>query len=180
MSSFKLSCVLITLLVNVIVLDGRLQRRSQKHLNVCRREFLKPLDVRQRSAALVFTGQVEKTYHRQRNHGHHYKALVRVKRVIKGLRQFQGNRVIVEGFGSNKICVSDVQVKDTRIFLANPSAHGRLKLNSSLIRVNRKNVRKAVNAAKQDRSERDLMLNSKSLRFFSNKLINFDINTNRI
>lgn len=161
------STVLLLVLFNNDLVDGRIYRRSHKHLGVCRKEFLRPLEKRQLSAALVFTGTVERVY-KAHSHPHHYRGIVRVKRVIKGLKQFQGNRVVVEGFGSQKICVSDVKEQDTRIFLTNPISHGRLKLNSSLIRVNRKNVRKAVAAAKQS------VTLSKSqvanLRYLTNKL----------
>ncbi|KAI1305882.1 hypothetical protein HDE_01270 [Halotydeus destructor] len=141
---------LLTVLNSVDKSDCRLHRRSHKHLNICRKEFLKPLERREEDASLVFTGTVEKVY-RHTGHPGHYRGLVRVKRVIKGMKQYQGNRVIVEGFGSQKICVADVKEKDSRIFLANLANHGRLKLNSSLIRVNRKNLRKAMTASSKSR-----------------------------
>ena len=65
--------------------------------------------------------------------GLHYRGIVRVRRVIKGDKRFQGNRVIVEGFGSDKFCVSDAKERDTRIFFTNPILNGRLRLHSSLM-----------------------------------------------
>lgn len=158
--------IVIAIVLHQSEVECRLYRRSHKHLGVCRKEFLKPLEKRQNAAALVFTGQVERVY-KSHQHPHHYRGIVRVKRVIKGLKQFQGNRVVVEGFGSQKICVSDVKEKDTRIFLTNPISHGRLKLNSSLIRVNRKNMRKAMAAVKYSS---DVVDKSHQLKLLSNKL----------
>ena len=137
----------VILMNNIEQVESRVYRRSPKHLGVCRREFLRPLEKRAFDAELVFTGNVERVYKAHAQH-QHYRGVVRVKRVVKGSKLYQGNRVVVEGFGSQKICVSDVKEDDTRIFLTNPTHHGRMKLNSSLIRVNRKNVRKAISAAK--------------------------------
>lgn len=126
--------------------ECRLHRRSPKHLGICRKEFLRPLEKREYEADLVFTGTVQRVF--KAHARHHYRGVVRVKRVIKGSKKFQNHRVIVEGFGSQKICVSDVKENDKMIFLTSPASYGRMKLKSSLIRVNRKNVRKAVAAAK--------------------------------
>lgn len=83
----------------------------------------------------------------------HYRAIVRVKRVIKGDKRFQGNRVIVEGFGSDKFCVSDAKERDTRIIFANPILNGRLRIHSSLMHVNLENLRKVYLATKGKPSE---------------------------
>jgi hypothetical protein len=56
--------------------------------------------------------------------------------------------VIVEGFGSDKFCVSDAKERDTRIFFANPILNGRLRIHSSLMHVNVENLRKVYLAAK--------------------------------
>lgn len=144
--SFLIVCLTITISLDPV--ECRLNRRSPQHLAVCRKEFLKSLEKREKDVSLVFTGTVERIYKSQSTHSGHYRGIVRVKRVIKGVKQFQDNRVIVEGFGNSKICVSEVKERDTRIFLVNPLANGRLKLNSSLIRVNLNNLRKAVAAAK--------------------------------
>ena len=126
------------------------KKRSHKHLQICRREFLKPLEKRQFDADLVFTGIIERI---KRNpslklSNGWYRANVRVKQVIKGNAKLEGSKVIVEGFGSKKICESDAKVKDSRIFLVTEGNNGRLRLNSSLIRVNLDNLKKAVAAAK--------------------------------
>lgn len=78
----------------------------------------------------------------------HYRGIVRVKRIIRGDKRFQGKRVIVEGFGSDKFCVSDAKERDTRIFFANPILNGRLRIHSSLMHVNVENLRKVYLATK--------------------------------
>lgn len=77
-----------------------------------------------------------------------YRGIVRVKRVIRGDKRFQGNRLIVEGFGSDKFCVSDAKERDTRILFANPLPNGRIRLHSSLMHVNQENLRKVHIAVK--------------------------------
>jgi len=79
-----------------------------------------------------------------------YRSIVRVKRVYKGSREgLQGSLVIVEGFGSSsKICDSDVKAGDVRIFLVNRALFGRMKLNSSLLKVTPENTRKVISATK--------------------------------
>lgn len=129
---------------------ARKKKRSHKHLQICRREFLKPIEKREKEADLVFTGTIERI---KRNPSLKlangwYRANVRVKQVIKGNAKLEGTKVIVEGFGSKKICESDGKVKDTRIFLVNEGINGRLRLNSSLIKINLENLKKIVQAAK--------------------------------
>lgn len=111
---------------------------------------MKPLEKRESEADLVFTGTIERI---KRNPtlklaNGWYRANVRVKQVIKGNIKLEGSKVIVEGFGSKKICESDVKMKDSRIFLVNEGTNGRLRLNSSLIRINLDNLKKVLSAAK--------------------------------
>lgn len=149
---FNMSLILIIVTLPLLTMkcdaETRLKRRSHKHLAICRREFLRPLEKRESDVDLVFKGTVQKIY-KTPNH-HWYRGVVRIKRVIKGDKSYQGSRVIVEGFGSKKICVSDANEKDTRIFLVNTLPNGRLKIHSSLIRANLENLRKAVTAAKSE------------------------------
>lgn len=105
-----------------------IRRRSNHHLAICRREFLRPLSDRSAASDLVFTGIVERihkrptAYHRSRRHHHGddksgaghsslnwYRGIVRVKRVIKGDKEYENNRLMIEGLGSRKICDSDVK-----------------------------------------------------------------------
>ena len=180
----------------------KVKRRSQKQQNICRREFLRPLDKRIGDVDLVFKGIVEKVYsanpmhpltdtdadenslieddrdrklvlkkgmqqihpmllyrrQKQREEGMQsdslspipssYRAIVRVKRVYKGSRDLQGSLVIVEGFGSDKICESNVGASDIRIFLVNRALFGRMKLMSSVLKVNQDNSRKIISLTK--------------------------------
>jgi len=200
----------------VITSQRSVRRRSHRHQNICRREFLRPLEKRIFDVDIVFKGVVEKVFKRtglndliegddeqqqrkrhlhpmmlqqqlqqssperirerlyshdrsrprsdQNRHHRHlplhpslvesgltssmYRAVVRVKRIIRGDKHLQGSRVIVEGLGSRKVCESDVTEKDVRIFLVNRGQFNRLKLNSSLIRASPDNMRKVVVAAK--------------------------------
>jgi hypothetical protein len=124
------------------------QIRSQSHYTSCRIEEAR-IEKSEELANVVFTGTVERIY---RSKANQYKGIVRVKRVLKGDQNLVDNSVIVEGFGSPQICFSEVKEKDTRIFAVNPSLNGRLKLNSSLVRVNINNLNKVIAAVKSKSS----------------------------
>ena len=91
-------------------------------------------------ADTVFTGIVQRVYPSKASL---YKGIVRVKRVLKGHQNLTDKSVIVEGFGSSHICFSEVRERDTRIFRLN-AFNGRLKLNSSLIRITINNLNKVM------------------------------------
>lgn len=164
---------------NVVKTDPRgrnIRRRSNHHLAICRREFLRPLEAREEASDLVFTGIVERVhkrvssdpyqrsrrehrdhlnYHHSRHHRGNdksknswYRGIVRVKRVIKGNKDFEGNRLMIEGFGSRKICESDVKSGESRIFMVNSTKHGRFKITSSLMRIDYDNLKKVISAAR--------------------------------
>lgn len=80
-----------------------------------------------------------------------YRALIRVKRIIKGDKSIQGKRIIIEGFGSDKICLSNVNERESKIFFTSSSSASsmmRMKLNSSLLSFTNDNLRKCVVAVK--------------------------------
>lgn len=164
---------------NVVKTDPRgrnIRRRSNHHLAICRREFLRPLEAREEASDLVFTGIVERVHkrvssdpyqrsrreHRDHQNHHHsrhhhgndksknswYRGIVRVKRVIKGNKDFEGNRLMIEGFGSRKICESDVKSGESRIFMVNSTKNGRFKITSSLMRIDYDNLKKVISAAR--------------------------------
>ncbi|XP_054715535.1 agrin-like [Uloborus diversus] len=94
---------------------------------------------------LVFTGTVERIY---RSRAELYRGIVKVKRVFKGDASFADNTVIVEGFGNENLCNSDVRERDTRIFLVSISKNGHLRLNSSVVRVTVSNLERTVSAVR--------------------------------
>ena len=157
------------------IIKGRnIRRRSNHHLAICRREFLRPLEAREAASDLVFTGIVERVHKRvnspfDRSRRHHpvgeenaenrqrhhhksgqnwYRGIVRVKRVIKGDKELEGARLMIEGFGSRKICESNAKSGDSRIFMVNSTKNGRYKINSSLMRIDFDNLKKVISAAK--------------------------------
>ena len=79
-------------------------------------------------------------------------AEVEIKRVIKGSEVLLGvhgwtfnglgarPRVEVAGIGDRTICNSEARKYDTRIFLVSKSDVGRLRLNSSLVRISLNNI----------------------------------------
>lgn len=92
-----------------------------------------------RKCDVVVTGVVTEVYMLSFDGSYSVKLLI--KRVFKGLSDVRYHRpVIVDGFGVTAICDSDVNVKDTRVFLLRKQEHGHLRLNSSLVRVTLHNL----------------------------------------
>ena len=80
------------------------------------------------------------------------KGEVEIKRVFKGeevvdkMAEIMPGRlrphkmVMVEGFGDPGICRNSVRERDTKIFLLKPNGNGELKLNSSVVTLNLRNL----------------------------------------
>ena len=112
-----------------------------------------PLDVREAIADVVFTGRVLSLHKNPYNST--YYCSISIYRVIKGSGIVAGlleqpssalnNKAIeVAGFGSDQICDSDVEIDDTRIFLASYHRLTNLTLNSSLTRVSVRSLQKSL------------------------------------
>ncbi|RWS02106.1 agrin-like protein [Dinothrombium tinctorium] len=132
----------------IITLGDTRSRRSQQHHHlVCRKETQSANRLRSRivQAQFIFTGTVSRIY---KSYSRVYRAIVKIKRIMKGERRLTDSHVIIDGFGNPQLCKSEVKEKDTRIFLVNRDSNGRLTLNSSLIRVNLNNLRRTMAAIK--------------------------------
>jgi len=118
----------------------------------------KPLEVRERQADAIFSGTVRDVDPPGSGGDGLRRAVVAVKRVIKGdrvvegaakahLSASEGHRgglrrpvVVVRGIGDQRICASMARKYDTRIFLVRDDGHGNLVLNSSLVRLTLHNI----------------------------------------
>lgn len=102
---------------------------------------------RREQANLIFTGRVEWLQGRRMTVSRHSAGPegvtggVMVKRVFKGPARFAGQVVEVMGLGRWGVCNSLARVKDTKIFLTTLDDEGRVRLNSSLVRLTLKNLR---------------------------------------
>lgn len=139
-------------------LHRRLRHRRHRHLSHHRQSRLH--DVRSLSSSLTWSpgGSGGSAALITSNSGNSvsisYRGTVRVKHVIRGDKRFQGNRLLVEGFGSDKFCVSDAKERDKMIFFANPLPNGRVRLHYSLMHYSPENLRKVHIAAKGKNSPR--------------------------
>ncbi|XP_053635062.1 agrin-like [Cherax quadricarinatus] len=124
--------------------------RMPEHTSVCPDRLT--LEEREELANLIFTGRVEwltggRTLASRSNVGVEGVAGgVRVKRVFKGGASLAEQVVQVDGLGGWKVCQSRASVRDTHIFLTNIDHHGRVTLNSSLVRLTLKNLRTIAKA----------------------------------
>jgi len=118
----------------------------------------KPLEVRERQADAIFSGTVREVDSAGGSGGSLRRAVVAVKRIIKGDRVVEGAArahlsfsgahrsgpgrplVVVDGIGDPRICMSTARKYDTRIFLVRDDGHGNLVLNSSLVRLTLNNI----------------------------------------
>ncbi|KAK7084528.1 hypothetical protein SK128_012205 [Halocaridina rubra] len=124
--------------------------RSASRPPVCEEE--PTLEEREERAYLVFTGHIEwlaggrnrVTRHIVGDEG--VAGGVRVKRVFKGRRDMAGRILQVNGLGGSSVCNSFARVKDTKIFLTTVNDEGKIFLNSSLVRLTLKNLRKTLKA----------------------------------
>jgi len=104
-----------------------------------------PLRIRKDSSDLVFTGSLQwiSPVDNKRRHelGAGVTGGILVKNVIKGSKKYEGKLLNVSGFGREKFCVSKVGFHETKIFLTSFDRKGKLKLSSSILRINGKNLR---------------------------------------
>ena len=115
-------------------------------LHTCRKQTgcrEDPLEYREEQANVVISGTVREIIP-DSNGDKIYKSGIEVKRVFKGnsivdsVTNFEDpvthhKMLVVEGFGDQALCDSDVRPHDTRIFLLNRGSNGVLKLNSSIV-----------------------------------------------
>lgn len=126
-------------------------RRTIPELPVACPERLS-LEDREERANLIFTGRIEWLpggRNRVTRHivgGEGVAGGVRVKRVLKGRRDVAGRLVEVLGLGGDEVCNSHARVRDTKIFLTYLDETNRVHLNSSLIRLTLRNLRKITKA----------------------------------
>lgn len=132
--------VLLTLTYFGVNVHTRYHRSYEQSLS-CKREADLTVEERRDEVDSVFTATVHRVY--KSHHGKEYRAVVLVKRVIKGDGYIEGHKILVEGFGNNFICHSNVRNDDTRIFFVNRSASKKLRLASSLLKVTINNLQKA-------------------------------------
>ncbi|RWS24948.1 Agrin-like protein [Leptotrombidium deliense] len=97
---------------------------------------------------VVLTGFVEQIYPNY-NEGEVYSGSVIVKRVLKGPRELQGNRVTIEGFGDTNLCYSKVRKRDIWVFFLSEISNGFFRLNGTLHRINL-NTMDRLNALTKD------------------------------
>ncbi|XP_071109972.1 agrin-like isoform X4 [Haliotis cracherodii] len=109
-----------------------------------------PLEYREEVANVVISGTV-KDIMPDANGKNMYKSEIEVKRVFKGDNIVNAHvnfedpvthhkMLMIEGFGDEGICDSNVRKFDTRIFLLNKGSNGDLKLNSSIVRISLRNL----------------------------------------
>lgn len=109
-----------------------------------------PLEYREEIANVVISGTV-KDIMPDANGKNMYKSEIEVKRVFKGDNIVNAHvnfedpithhkMLMIEGFGDEGICDSNVRKFDTRIFLLNKGSNGDLKLNSSIVRISLRNL----------------------------------------
>ena len=86
-----------------------------------------------------------------------YHGRVRVTRVYKGEKRLEGKLIIVEGFGSDRLCVSEGKEREKLIFFTNPIAfpRGRVRMHLSLMHLNPENLHKVHSAIKGKQGERE-------------------------
>ena len=106
-----------------------------------------PLNKRANIASdTILSGTVKSFYMTQS--GGPFSGKVRVKRVFRGDRGLEGRMVMVEGFGSNHICLATPRLGDTKLFflksVKSRHSHRRVKifkLNSSVLKINLQNLK---------------------------------------
>ncbi|XP_023932250.1 agrin-like isoform X3 [Lingula anatina] len=107
----------------------------------------KSLEEREEEANVVMTGTVRELFPHSDN-PEMYMGEVEIKRVMKGqnmIKTFPAadrkhEMVMVDGIGDPDLCESMVHKYDTRIFLLSENGHGKLKLNSSVMRITLNNI----------------------------------------
>ena len=131
--------------------------RAYLELEASRRSCVdKPLEVRERQADAIFSGTVRDIDPPRHGGAGPRRAVVAVKRVIKGDRVVEGAArahlsgrhrggpgrplVVVGGIGDPRICASTARKHDTQIFLVRDDGQGNLVLNSSLVRLTLHNI----------------------------------------
>ncbi|XP_035225332.1 agrin-like [Stegodyphus dumicola] len=132
-------CFLLLCALNLYDYGAEARRRRYRE---CPEERLK---IRESMADVVLTGTVKRLYGGQDDQ---YSGEVLVKRVVKGDHLRAGESLIVEGFGNEDICVSNVLMKDSKIFLLSQLQTGRFKLNSSMLQINIPNLDKVTATVK--------------------------------
>ncbi|GFR62683.1 agrin-like [Elysia marginata] len=106
-------------------------------------------------AEVVVSGKVVKLMQDEAHSTNQLRMLkgeIEIKRVFKGEevvdkmadivpgRLRAHKMVMVEGFGDPVICHNSVKERDTKIFLLKPNGNGELKLNSSVVTLNLRNL----------------------------------------
>ena len=114
-----------------------------------------PVEDREAMVPIVFSGRVLSVH--KNTHNSTYFCSIFIYRVMKGQSNmtslldlpsetttFYSKTVEVSGFGNEHICDSDVEVGDTKIFLVSYHRSTNLTLNSSLVRVGVRSLRKTL------------------------------------
>ena len=71
---------------------------------------------------------------------------VLVKGVLKGPKYLEKRLLVIAGFGKDEFCISKSRVNTTRIFFVRLDEHRKMKLSSSLMKLNIKNLRLLTNS----------------------------------
>ena len=94
----------------------------------------------------ILSGTVKSFYMHQS--GGPFSGKVRVKRVFRGEKGLEGRMVMVEGFGTDHICLSTPRLGDTKLFFLKSKRvrhnHRRaktFKLNSNVLKINLRNLK---------------------------------------
>lgn len=131
---------LVYLILVSCVLTADTRRRRYRD---CHEE---PIAAREERANVVLTGTAERIYISSRG----YSCDVKIKRVVKGERLEPGSSILVEGFGNDEFCDSNLKEGDTRIFLLSRLGNNLFRLNSSVIHINVLNLERVQAAAKDE------------------------------
>ena len=106
-----------------------------------------PLNKRSDIASDTILSGTVKSYYMTQSGGP-FSGKVRVKRVFRGDRGLEGRMVMVEGFGSNHICLATPRLGDTKLFflksVKSRHSHRRakvFKLHSSVLKINLQNLK---------------------------------------
>jgi len=150
--------LLLFVLINLNLTDSRLGLRYRLKKE-CREQFPR---TQSELPEVVLTGFVEQIYP-SLDGGDIYSGSVIVKRILRGSKKLENNKITIEGFGDKNLCHSKVQKRDSWIFLLSPVSNGFMRLNGSLQKPNLHNIDR-MNALTQGKFK--LLINTALSLFF--------------
>ena len=119
--------------------------RKKKHRRKLSCPDSSSLELRKAISDFVLTGSVqwisEGVNKIQNIQGEGVTGGVLVTSVLKGPKYLEGRMLVIAGFGKDEFCISRSRVNDERIFFVRLDENRKVKLSSSLMKVNAKNLR---------------------------------------